>query len=192
MARCLVTENEVGEVVDLLLASYPTQRQRMTRDDSRAMTLAYASALRDLDADAARAAVSALVLTERWIPTIAAIRAKAAELTQGRARTGAEAWGDVAEAMRRYGSHRAPGVDFEFADPLVAQVVQRFGWRDLCASDVPGVDRAQFERAYNELAERAAQDRAVAGALAVPRRELPSGLRPLGEVIANALPGGRP
>lgn len=188
-----MTPTEVGEVVDLIFASYPTQRQRMTRDDARAMTIAYANGLADLEAEAARAAVSALVLTERWIPTIAAIRAKAAELTRGRARTGAEAWGDVTEAMRRYGSYRTPGVDFEFRDPLVAQVVKRFGWSNLCASDAPGIDRAQFERAYNELAERAAQDRAVAGALsAPPRRELPSGVCPVGEAVARALPGGRP
>lgn len=187
-----MTPRETGEIVDLLLASYPTQRQRMSREDSSAMTRAYANGLSDLDAETARAAVSALVLTEQWIPTIAAIRAKAAELTQGRARTGAEAWGDVSDAMRRYGSHRAPGVDFQFADPLVAQVVKRFGWRDLCASDVPGVDRAQFERAYNELAERAAQDRATAGALSVPpRRELPAGVRSIGEALANALPAAK-
>jgi hypothetical protein len=109
-----VKPTEAAEVVKLLLASFPTQRQRMTPGDSAEMLRAYAAALADLDAKIARAAVSALVLTEQWIPTIATIRAKAAELTQGRPRGGGEGWGDVTAAMRRYGSHRAPGVDFQF------------------------------------------------------------------------------
>lgn len=182
---------EAAEVVKLLLASFPTQRQRMTPSDSAEMLRAYAAALADLDAKIARAAVSALVLTEQWIPTIATIRAKAAELTQGRSRGGGEAWGDVTEAMRRYGSHRAPGVDFQFQDPLVALCVKRLGWRDLCASDNTIADRAHFMKMYDAVAADAARDRAVAGALPDnPRVELPAGTRPIGEVLAHLLPRG--
>lgn len=187
-----MTPTEAGDIVGLLLASYPTQRQRMTREDSAAMTKAYASALQDLDATAARAAVSALVLTEAWIPTIAAIRLKAAELGGGRRRTSGEAWGDVVDAMRRYGSHRAPGVDFEFGDPLVADCVRRLGWRDLCASENQVADRAHFMRMYEDVAQPAERDRATAGALPTSgRAELPSGVRPLLASVARALTGGK-
>lgn len=184
-----MTPQEAGEVVSLLLAAYPTQRQRMTERDAKAMTLAYANALLDLDVDAARAAVSSIVLTEEWIPTIAALRATAAELAQGRARSGDEAWGDVVEAQRRFGSYRAPGVDFEFADPLVAEVVRRFGWDELCKSENQIADRAHFMRAYDDLAAAAARDRSTSGALrpsARARAELPGGVR------AIAAPAARP
>jgi hypothetical protein len=186
-----MTPAEAGEVVGLLLSSYPTQRQRMTREDAAAMTRAYASALQDLDAAAARTAVSALVLTESWIPTIAAIRLKAAEHAGGRRRSSGEAWGDVVDAMRRYGSHRAPGVDFTFGDPLVGDCVRRLGWRDLCASENQVADRAHFMRMYDDVAEPAERDRATAGAIASTSRvELPAGVHALVAGVTGALTRG--
>lgn len=187
-----MTRDEACDVAELLLASYPTQRQRMSRQDADQMTTAYAGALLDLEAACARAAVSALVLTEQWMPTIASIRAKAAELSSGRKREGGEAWGDVVKAMRRYGYVRTPGVDFQFEDPIVARCVSSLGWTELCGSENAISDRAQFVKLYAELASAEASDRAIGGALpgAAIGRSLPSGTRSIADVVAHALPPG--
>lgn len=186
-----MTTDEACDVAELVLAAYPTQRQRMSREDVAAMTTAYANGLLDLDATIARAAVSALVLTEQWMPTIATIRGKALEMTQGRKREGGEAWGDVVAAMKRYGWTRTPGADFTFADPLVARCVKALGWGELCRSENAIADRARFIELYAQYAKADVSDRSIAQALpGVTVKELPSGTRPIADVVRMALPGG--
>jgi hypothetical protein len=86
------------------------------------------------------------------------IRRTVIELEKGPVRPGGEAWGDVLRAIGRYGSHRAPGIDFEFDDPEVARCVKALGWSNLCNSDADGqrADRARFIELYGV---HAAQER---------------------------------
>jgi hypothetical protein len=183
-----MTPTQAKAAVKLLLAAYPTQRQRMSDSDVTGMTEVYATAFAKLDDAIVRAAISALVLTERWLPSVAQVVAKVADMRDGRKRAGGDAWGDVLGAMRRYGSHRTPGIDFSFADPLVARVVKAFGWGDLCASDNAAADRARFIELYDKLATEDASDRAVSGAMpGLAFKELPRGTTPVADAISNTL-----
>lgn len=185
-----MTSDNAKACIKLLLASYPGQRMRMSDADVTAMVDAYAGGLMHLDDVSVRRAITALVLTEKWLPTIAQIVAKVSEQRGGRKREGGEAWGDVVQAIRRYGYVRQPGTDFQFNDPIVARAVRAFGWPELCASENTVADRARFIELYSQLAESESVDRAIAAALpAAESRQLPSGTRSLAEAL-RALPVG--
>jgi hypothetical protein len=88
----------------------------------------------------------------KFMPTVAELRERYHALTRtiGRMSAG-EAWGKVKAEIRRIGSWGTPTFD----DPIIARVVRNMGWMELCTSESPeGVDRAQFERAYNDLIAR--------------------------------------
>lgn len=55
-----------------------------------------------------------------------------------------EAWRAVLAEVRRVGSWGTP----QFRDPLVAQAVKAVGWLAICQSELIGVERAHFSKAY--------------------------------------------
>lgn len=135
----------------------------------------------DLDFATTRAAIGKLACTLKFMPSIAEIRAAVADQTLGEARRGLQAWGDVAQAIRRVGYIGQP----TFEDPLVAECVRLMGWMSLCKGDAPdGVDRAHFAKLYDELSERQrARDVSEPGRL-MPGQEpaqLPARVRELTE-----------
>jgi hypothetical protein len=135
----------------------------------------------DLDFNVTRMAIGDLLCTSKFAPSIAEIRAAVADRTLGVARRGLQAWGDVAQAIRRVGYIGQP----TFEDPLVAECVRLLGWMSLCKGDAPdGVDRAHFAKLYDELAERQrARDVSAPGRL-MPGQEparLPPRVRELTE-----------
>jgi hypothetical protein len=88
----------------------------------------------------------------KFLPTVAELRERYHALTRTLGRlTATDAWGQVKAEIRRIGSWGVPTFD----DPVIAKVVRNMGWNELCMSESPeGVDRAQFERAYNEIVNR--------------------------------------
>ncbi|HEY1551121.1 MAG TPA: hypothetical protein VGG28_25000 [Kofleriaceae bacterium] len=175
-----MTKAEIGQVVKLLLASYATQRARLTAADVEGMFEAYAAALGDLDVEAVRAAVIRIVRTSKWLPTVADIRSEVGELAHAASRAGLEAWGDIVRAMQRYGSHRTPGIDFTFDDPVIAELVSSTLWRELCGSDNAVADRARFVDAYNQKSQHERKE--IAASVGATRE-----LKQLAGGIANAL-----
>lgn len=146
-----VKRSESAELVMLLLGAYP---QAKTTDSTSKI---YETMLSDLDATLAKAAVQKLIASSKWMPTVAEIRAAATELERGPVRSGADAWLDVLTQIRFEGYCGDP----KFEDAIVASLVERWGWRNLCFGD--GVsDRARFIEAYDSLA-RQARDRDVSG-----------------------------
>lgn len=186
-----MTAEQTTTILRMLAAAYPTQRQRMSRDDVRAMAAVYIAGLADLDADRVRAAVNRLVKASKWIPTIAEIREAAVDVAHGARRPGGDAWGRCLALIRRYGSHRWPGIDFEVDDPLLLATIRALGWYELCASDNPHADRARFIELYDQLAAGERKEAAIApGATspALPQRTTEP--RPLGELVVGLLPQG--
>lgn len=110
----------------------------------------YEKLLCDIDFDLAKAAVVHLIATSKWLPTVAEIRAAAFKLSEGPVRSGEEAWGDVIEAISRYGYYRRP----YFEDPTVAYCVERLSWRALCLSENAIADRARFCELYDHKARQ--------------------------------------
>lgn len=91
----------------------------------------------------------------KFLPTVAELRDRYHALTRTLGQlTATDAWGQVKSEIRRIGSWGTPTFD----DPVVAKVVRNMGWMELCMSESPeGVDRAQFERMYNETINRGEQ-----------------------------------
>lgn len=112
----------------------------------------YVRTLADLPLEVLDAAVEQCVAECKFRPTVAELRDKALKLATpaGSHPTSAEAWGLVVAAIRAVGSYGRP----TFKDPLVARAVEVMDWRQLCMSEQPSVDRAQFMRIYEQLVAR--------------------------------------
>lgn len=153
-----MTQADVAELVATLSMAFP--RPVMQEGTMRI----YERMLLDLDRERAHQACARLIVSSKWLPTIAEIRSAATELEFGAVRAGAEAWGDVNEAVRRVGRYGVP----KFADPVVAVCVRSFGWLALCDSTNDTADRARFIELYDQLAARDRRDAVAGPSLALP------------------------
>lgn len=182
-----MTHQEFREQFLMMLAAWAAQRQRLSDEDIRAMAAIYTAALIDVDVEVVKMALLRLVRTSKYMPTVAEFREAIDIELHGVQTTGGEAWGEVMSKMKRYGSHRTPGVEFTFDDPITAQLVKAFGWRDLCASTNPIADRARFIEAYNQISKTTRREAQASDG--VVSRILDRTLEPksLQESIGNAL-----
>ena len=64
--------------------------------------------------------------------------------------TAAEAYGEVQRAIVKIGSYGCP----QFSIPIIRKTVDSIGWRNLCLSETPGVERGQFMRMYEAFLAR--------------------------------------
>lgn len=158
---------EANQLLAILWAAYPVETVNVGGEQALAAAEVYACCLQDIEARVVVAAVEYLIKTSDRMPTVAHIRRAAVDMTYGPPRLGGDAWGDLRSAMSKHagGKHdggiKRPGEDFQFADPIVARVVDRLGWWDLLASENRVADRARFIELYDELAE---QERVIAAA----------------------------
>ncbi len=179
-----MTPQEAQQVVTLLIAAFPVQLAKLDREQQLDTFRVYRSMLVDLDFTRVDGAVRRLLATARFMPTIAEIRAAVGVVAHGVKRSGAEAWGDVHAAMRKYGSHRSPGVDFDFDDPIVTRLVRAFGWFDLCRSENATADRARFIDAYEQIESTERTEAAVLPGATTPQLAL------VGELAKKLTRGG--
>lgn len=75
--------------------------------------------------------------------------------------TGADAWGEVKNAIGRYGSMQYESTKDRYNEmmstlsPMSQKIVKYIGWRELCTSTEPaGVIRGQFNRMFEQLVGR--------------------------------------
>lgn len=165
---------DAAELVAILTAAFPNNR--ITERTAQV----YENMLADLDREAAHKAVSRLICTQKWMPTVAEIRTAAVECEHGARRLGSEAWGDVNMAVRRFGRYESP----EFDDPLVSECVRQLGWLSICNSDNEVSLRARFIELYEGLATRARTNLVAGKSLALPEPKS-SGrrLQSVGEIL---------
>lgn len=187
-----MTPGECRDVLKLIGAAYPAQRQRMSGDDVRAMASVYTAGLLDLDFDRVRAAVDRLVKGSRFMPTIAEIREAAVDVAHGTRLPGGDAWGRCLRMIRRYGSHRHPGVDFPVDDPALLATIRSLGWLGLCQSNNPQADRARFIELYDQLAKGERKEAAIASSAtsALLPQKTSTEPRAMRELVAGLLPEG--
>lgn len=125
----------------------------------------------------------------KFLPTVAEIRERYHALTRTLGRlTATDAWGMVKREIRRVGSWGSPTFD----DPTVAKVVRNMGWMELCMSESPeGVDRAQFERMYNETVARQEQvQKLLPQAREMAQERIGTGLQPISKFLPTSKPIG--
>lgn len=161
-----------------LMESYPN-------NNATERTIAsYVRLTQDIPLDELQQAIDQCVAACKFLPTIAEIREQWHSLTRTLGQqSAAEAWADVEQQIRAVGYIGSP----EFDNPTTEAVVRSMGWRNLCASEQPWVERAQFMRMYDQWQARNANVQRLLPQAREFAAERQPGLRQLGDVI-RALP----
>jgi hypothetical protein len=181
-----MTRGESAKLVAIVLATWPTQAQRLDASVVAVMVDAWHTALEDLTSAIAARALKRLAATSKFIPSCAEIREAADVITRGERRPGGDAWGDVRKAIGRQGRNRPPGVAWDFEDSIVRAAVDALGWTALCDSENAVADRARFVELYDRLA---ASDQVDAVTRTLPGAAAPArigGTKAIRELVAAA------
>ena len=117
--------------------------------------------LQDIPYPVAEAALREYVHTNKFAPSIAEIRAIAANVQNVPVPDWGEGWEQVLMAIRKYGSYRESEA-LESMDELTRTCVKRLGFRNICMSENIATDRANFRMIYEQLQERKKKDQQVA------------------------------
>lgn len=141
-----MTRQEFGKIAMAIRTYYP--KERILPDDY-AVELWF-DALKDLDYQTARYAVKKWAETNQWSPSISDIRGMCATMVHGDFNTWEEEWQKVCKAIREYGYMREEDA-LNSLPKTTRIIVTRLGYQNLCASENPAVDRANFRDIYNNL-----------------------------------------
>lgn len=109
--------------------------------------------LQDIPYDVLNLAVQQYAMTNKFPPTVADLRELSTAIIQGETKDWGSGWEDVLMAIRRFGFYRESEA-LASMDEITRQAVKRLGWRELCMSETPMNDRANFRMIYEEIAER--------------------------------------
>lgn len=145
---------------DILKAVAPLQlAYNASLDDARLRL--YVEMLSDIPPSILETAVKKLIMTNKFLPSIAEIREVAYGIKGIISGTAApdesEAWGEVIKAIQSVGYYRKP----TFSHEAITAAVNNIGWQDICMTTYDGMNtlRAQFRRAYQLAAQRQKDNR---------------------------------
>ena len=112
--------------------------------------------LKDLDYDLASTAVMKHISLSEFPPTIAGIREACASVLQADEKNWLEGWSMVQKVRGRYGYNRPEEALRELGkfDETTAEVARMLGWVNLCVSENPTADRANFRTCYETIRRR--------------------------------------
>lgn len=170
----------------ILQLAYPTDMSRERLD-------MYVNMLMDLPPNLLASAVTYCINHCRFLPSVAELRdtaARATALANGDTDedSAATAWGRVQKAIASVGYTGRP--DFS-DDPILADVVDHLGWKQICLTPVDdtAILRAQFRKAYEAACQQRknVRDFSQAGVPINPRIRQAIAA----EMTATALPGGK-
>lgn len=145
---------------DILKAVAPLQLAYNAILDDNRLRL-YVEMLSDIPPSILEAAVKKLIMTNKFLPSIAEIRETAYGIKGTISGTAApnesEAWHEVVKAIQSVGYYGIP----EFSHEAITVAVNNIGWQDICRTlnDDVGMLRAQFRRAYQLAVERRKDNR---------------------------------
>ena len=145
---------------DILKAVAPLQlAYNASLDDARLRL--YVEMLSDIPPQILEAAVKKLIMTNKFLPSIAEIREVAYGIKDTISGTAApdesEAWGEVVKAIQSVGYYGKP----KFSHEAITAAVNNIGWQDICTTPSEGTNtlRSQFRRAYQLAAQRQKDNR---------------------------------
>lgn len=147
-----MTAKEFAIFADALRTYFPREA---LLPNNQAMELWFMQ-LQDIPYPVAEAALNKWVATNKWSPSIAEIRELSAEIKNGRLPDWGEAWDETCKAIKRYGFYRAQEAIASLS-PLTRETVNRLGFTNLCMSENPTADRANFRTCYEIVAKREQQ-----------------------------------
>ena len=145
---------------EILKAVAPLQLAFKGNLDDARMRL-YVEMLSDIPPQILEAAVKKLIMTNKFLPSIAEIRETAYGIKGTISGTAvpdeSEAWGEVIKAIRSVGYYGKP----KFSHEAITSAVNNIGWQDICMTTYDGMNtlRAQFRRAYQLAAQRQKDNR---------------------------------
>nr|DAM60616.1 MAG TPA: replisome organizer [Caudoviricetes sp.] len=144
--------------------------------NSQAMELWFRQ-LMDIPYPVAEATLNKWVATNKWSPSIAEIRELAAEIQNGKLPDWGEAWEETCKAISRYGYYR-PKEALASLGPLTRKTVERLGFTNLCLSENPTADRANFRQCYEIVAKREQEAQVLSLPLQQIIQQLSDGMAP--------------
>lgn len=121
----------------------------------------YVVMLSDIPPQILEVAVKKLIMTNKFLPSIAEIRETADGIKGTISGTAApdesEAWGEVVKAIQSVGYYGKP----TFTHEAITAAVNNIGWQDICTTPSDGTNtlRSQFRRAYQLAARRQKDNR---------------------------------
>lgn len=145
---------------DILKAVAPLQLAYNASLDDNRLRL-YVEMLSDIPPSILEASVKKLIMTNKFLPSIAEIREVAYGIKGIISGTAApdesEAWGEVIKAIRSVGYYGKP----TFTHEAITAAVNNIGWQDICTTPSEGTNtlRSQFRRAYQLAAQRQKDNR---------------------------------
>ena len=142
-------KREFAILADAIRTYYPKENILPNKE---AMALWYRE-LQDIPMPVAETALRKWVSTNKWSPSIAELREMAATVKNGEIPDWGEGWEQVCKAIRKYGSYE-PRKALDSLDPITRQCVERLGFKNLCMSENPTADRANFRQCYEVIAKR--------------------------------------
>lgn len=152
-----MNKNEFAKLTAMIRTNWPKLEFTNER-----MTMWY-DCLNDLAFADCNMALKKIAMSSDFSPTIAAIR-KAVADTNAPMITGTEAWEEVTNAMRKYGSWNPQEALTSFTE-VTRRTVDAFGWDRLCGAENIDVVRGQFLKMYDSLSERKKHDRLLSPGL---------------------------
>lgn len=155
-----MTPEEFNRIVVAIKAFY--QKENILTDD-HTIELWYQS-LKDIPYKSLYLALHKWVETERWSPTIADLRRLSFEVSNPEIPTWDEAWENVLQAVRHYGTQRMVEAMDSF-DEVTRKTVARVGWIQICTSEQIGIERAAFRDIYNVLSDKTKEQGQIAPAI---------------------------
>lgn len=147
---------------EILKAVAPLQLAFKGNLDDARMRL-YVEMLSDIPPQILEAAVKKLIMTNKFLPSIAEIRETAygikikGTINGTAAPDESEAWGEVIKAIQSVGYYGKP----TFSHEAIATAVNNIGWQDICTTPSDGTNtlRSQFRRAYQLAVQRQKDNR---------------------------------
>lgn len=144
-----MNKKEFAILASALRTYYPKEK---LLPNEQAMELWF-NQLKDIPYQVAETALNKWVAINKWSPSIADLREQASEIVNGALPEWGDGWEQVEKAIRFYGVYRATEA-LESMDELTRETVKRLGFNNICLSENPQADRANFRMIYEQLAER--------------------------------------
>lgn len=144
-----MNKKEFGIFAAALKTYYPKEQ---LLPNQQAMELWHRE-LCDIPYITAEAALRKWVVISKWSPSIADIREQAMTVQAGEIPLWSDGWDECCRVIRKYGSYGADRAMAELTG-ITKETVKRLGFSELCRSENPMADRANFRMIFEQLAQR--------------------------------------
>ena len=141
-----MTKEQWALLAKVLKSAYPQYTNFLA--DQYSLELWY-RALQDIPYETLNLAIQRQISTNRFPPSIADLRMSVSP----KEKDWSEAWEEVKRAVRLYGSYNEQKA-LESMSPFTREIVERFGFKEICLTENEDVYRANFRMAYEQGAKK--------------------------------------